>query len=269
MLVEVREDEATGAAAEIFGEIRRATGLPFVNLFYRHLAALGRLESVWPLLQPNLLSSVTDDLADSLIFSPPREVPRIPGEVLTGIGVDDRWTALAKSTFAAYEYANTRNILLIQALLFGCPGAAVEPGIGDRKPQDFRELLPMADLSRLPAPVRDMLEYMSRPLMAGSTRSLLVPSLLRHFGEQPAVLGLMWVAILPMFGPPFGEAVRDTAERARALAIKLPHPVHRSSDTTTRAALTHFSGAVSTMIVAGALLKATLFGRDEGRPRPA
>jgi hypothetical protein len=268
LLTEIGEDEAVGSIAAIFAEIREATGLPLVNLVYRHLAAVGRLEQVWPLLKPNLESAAIDDLADSLRFSPSFDAVTVPSEVLATVGVEDGWLAKAGRTFDAYEYANTRNILLITALLNGCTGTAERGGVGNRRPPNFEDLLPMADLRTVPRPVLEILEQMSRLVLKGSARNVLVPSLLRHFASQPYVLGLMWVAALPNLGPGLADAAVSTGARARELASRLPYPIQRSSDATTRSALERFAGTVATMIVAGALLKATLF-RQDGRGRLA
>ena len=50
-LPEVRETDAPPAVARIYREIREATGLPFVNLAWRHMAALpGVLPWVWDIV---------------------------------------------------------------------------------------------------------------------------------------------------------------------------------------------------------------------------
>lgn len=49
-LAEIAEEDAEGAVAELYEDIRRVLGLPLVNLVYRHLAAVGRLEEVWRVL---------------------------------------------------------------------------------------------------------------------------------------------------------------------------------------------------------------------------
>lgn len=260
-LAEISEDEAVGSIAAIFAEIRGATGLPLVNLVYRHLAAIGKLELVWPLLKPNMESAEIDDLADSLRFSPSLDALCVPSEVLAMVGLEDSWLSKASATFDAYEYANTRNILLIAALLNGCPGTANGTSAGSRRPQSFEDLLPMADLTTVPRPVLAVLEQMSRQLTSGNAGNVLVPSLLRHFASQPYVLGLMWVASLPNLGSGLAEAAVTIGARARALVSRLPYPICRSEDATTRLALERFSGAVTTMIVAGAQLKVTLFGQ--------
>jgi phospholipase/lecithinase/hemolysin len=124
----------------------------------------------------------------------------------------------------------------------------------------------MADLTTMPRPVLEMLEQMSRLLANRSEGTVVVPSLLRHFGSQPQVLALMWVAALPNLGPQLVEAAVNTGLRARKLASMLPFSIPRSADATIRSALERFSTTVATMVVAGALLKATLFpAASQGR----
>jgi hypothetical protein len=49
----VREDEASGAIARIFADIRETLNVEVVNLIWRHLATMpGALERVWDILKP-------------------------------------------------------------------------------------------------------------------------------------------------------------------------------------------------------------------------
>jgi hypothetical protein len=98
-------------------------------------------------------------------------------------------------------------------------------------------------------------------LTASTAENVLVPSLLRHFASKPAALALMWVAALPALGKGIEKQALATSERARSLAKRLPYPIDRASDATTRSAVVRFSDAVATMIVAGDLLNATLSGQ--------
>ena len=52
-LAEISEKNATGSVATIYAEIRHATGLPLVNLIFRHMATIpGCLEWAWEGLRP-------------------------------------------------------------------------------------------------------------------------------------------------------------------------------------------------------------------------
>ncbi len=49
----IREEDATGDVAAIFGDLRATLGIPLVNLIWRHLATIpGGLAWVWTLVKP-------------------------------------------------------------------------------------------------------------------------------------------------------------------------------------------------------------------------
>src|SRR5262249_31484148 len=82
-LPEVSEAEAQGRVAEIYEEIRRAVGLPVVNLVYRHLAVEPeRLQAVWAELRPNLTTLEAERLVDRAALP---EVTRISSRTLAAI----------------------------------------------------------------------------------------------------------------------------------------------------------------------------------------
>src|SRR5579863_3612736 len=59
LLAELGEDQATGRIAEIYDEIRRFSGVPYVSSLQRYLATLpGVLEWAWAALRPAMASGV-------------------------------------------------------------------------------------------------------------------------------------------------------------------------------------------------------------------
>lgn len=59
LLGELREDQATGAIAEIYEEIRRFSGVPYVSSLQRYLATMpGVLEWAWAAVRPAMVSGV-------------------------------------------------------------------------------------------------------------------------------------------------------------------------------------------------------------------
>src|SRR5580692_12169955 len=59
LLGELSEDAATGRIAEIYDEIRRFSGVPYVSSLQRYLATLpGVLEWAWATLRPAMASGV-------------------------------------------------------------------------------------------------------------------------------------------------------------------------------------------------------------------
>ena len=75
LLSELPEDQATGAIAEIYDEIRRFSGVPYVSSLQRYLATMpGVLEWAWAAVRPALVSGVIQEtgwrLANDVRLSP-------------------------------------------------------------------------------------------------------------------------------------------------------------------------------------------------------
>jgi hypothetical protein len=59
MLAELSEDDATGRIAEIYDDIRRFSGVPYVSSLQRYLATMpGVLEWAWDVLRPAMVSGI-------------------------------------------------------------------------------------------------------------------------------------------------------------------------------------------------------------------
>jgi hypothetical protein len=130
------------------------------------------------------------------------------------------------------------------------------PGTGaraaPREPAEPEEILPLADLRTLSAATRLLLDEMSEPLVGGEEPRI-VPSLLRHFAHEPALLALLWTAIRPATGG-IEERAAAVRQRARVQARELPYPAP-PADTATQAVCGRFARAMSAMLVTGELLR--------------
>ena len=63
LLAELPEDRATGAFAEIYDEIRRFSGVPYVSSLQRYLATMpGVLEWAWAAIRPAMISGVVPEI---------------------------------------------------------------------------------------------------------------------------------------------------------------------------------------------------------------
>lgn len=253
-LREIPERAARGRVAELYTDIRTVLGLPIVNLVYRHLAVdEDRLASVWAALRPNLASQAAAEAAEELFRSaaPPRVLP------IPAIALDE---ALAAATFDAYARGNSRNLLGMHALLDGCPGT------DDRRsaspPPAPRAILPMAELERLPASTRALLEE-TAALLVGTEKPVLVPSLLRHFANDARVL----VAVrdtLRVQADELGSRGRAVAAQARRLAAGLPAAVEPLADDELRQVASRFVAATSSLLVAGETIRSALTPKEQG-----
>ena len=189
--------------------------------------------------------------------------PPIPPAALAAVGVYGATLDDARSTVAAYMHANPRNLLAVTALLDETPGSdSLPPDAGEPPPPPAWEMLPMAALDTLEAPARELIDEMSAPLVSPG-EGVLVPSLLRHFADEPAVLALLWTSVAPSVesGAVAGSA-EVVAGRAAELAASFPYAVKPLADEQTRDTLARFRFTLSRMIVVGRLLEDAL-----GSPR--
>ena len=263
-LPEISERDATGRVAELYEEIRRTVGLPLVNLVYRVLAATDRLDDAWQQLGPNLRDAGISTAADDVVAQVTIDCPAIPPAALASVGLAGSSLASARSTVAAYMHGNSRNILAVTALLAGAPGGGSEPPpSGELPPPRAWDILPMAGLDTLDAQTRALIDEMSAPLVTPGEGAL-VPSLLRHFANEPALLAVLWTAVAPAVeSGRVAEVAEQVASRARELASLLPYAVEPLSDEQTRETLARFQFTLSRMIVVGRLLEDAL-GTPDG-----
>lgn len=255
-LPEIPETEARGRVAEVYEEIRRTLGLPVVNLVYRHLAVEPtQLDAAWGELRPNLTAAAARSAARRLVDAAAvRRVVAVPPSAAAAIGVDAPRAAFVRATLDAYARANSLNLLGMQALLHGCGGTA--DAADAEEPPVAAAILPLADMSALPASTLALLDEMSAALV-GDDEPRLVPSLLRHFAGDPALLALLWTALRPAAGALTARRAAVAAE-ARALAGRLPHPVSPVTDPVLRATAAQFAAAMSAMLVTGEAIRAAL-----------
>lgn len=257
-LPEIAERDATGRVGELYADIRAVVGAPFVALIYRVLAANGGLEAAWASLRPNLADpSVGPAAAELVRVGAGDDAAAIPPAALRAAGVPEADMGALRSTCAAYDHTNSRNLLAVTALLHAGtdtgPTATAGPG-SPAPPAPRFELVPMAPLAGLAPETRALLDELSRPLVLPGDAAL-VPSLFRHFADRPCLLALLATAIEPARASGAVEARGAAVQaRARELAAALPHAVAPVDDPAVRGVLERFGFTISRMIVVGGLL---------------
>lgn len=251
-LPEIAEDTAPPEVAEIYADIR-ACGFPTVNLVYRSLATKPDiLRRVWEELKPSFSHQAIDMLADELIPGDMEGVTEVPGDVWPAIGVQQDYASAVRATLAAYNYANSRNLLGFHALLNGAEGT------GESKASDATKfegrILPRHDPARLSPLVLGLVEGFSRELAPESDEGFVVPSLLRHFVDRPCLFALLRTAVTPELR---GLATKSAAvsESAERLALLLPCRVRRLDDPFGRRILKLFSKTANNMLVVGRMFE--------------
>jgi hypothetical protein len=265
-LPEVSERDATGRVAELYEEIRSTVGLPLVNLVYRVLAATDRLDAAWAQLGPNLRDPGIESAAAALVGEVRASSPAIPSAALATVGLHGDRLAGARSTVGAYMHANPRNLLAVTALLEEAAGTgSKEPDAGSMPPPADWVILPMASLDALDETASALIGEMSAPLVSPGEGAL-VPSLLRHFADEPVQLAMLWTSIAPSVeSGAVAEEAERVSKRAIELAASFPYAVAPLEDELTRETLVPFRFTLSRMIVVGALLEQALGVRRPGQ----
>lgn len=268
-LAEIPEPAATGSTAELYADIRRVVGVPFVVLIYRYLATVpGRMEEIWAELAPSLASEegraarARVEAASALVPGLPRPEPIDPGALgAAGIG-----SAAFAATLAGFRRANAANAIALWALLDGVDGERPAPsGPAPSAAEPVPPGAAMTDLAALPASTVALLEEMSVPL-AGDERPVVVPSLIRYLAHDEALLRAVWGSLRPVVEHPgFPGAVAAVRDLGRELSATLPHRVTPLADPEARATVERFLRAVPTMLVVGPLLGAITGSGDRVR----
>ncbi|HZR92199.1 MAG TPA: hypothetical protein VFA44_07310 [Gaiellaceae bacterium] len=257
LLAEVPESAAAGRVAELYADIRAVLGVPVVNLVYRHLAVEPvRLASVWEALRPNLTSYPAEEASRQLIErAAVLQLNRVPPAALAAVGISAECTRLVRATLAAYARANSRNLLGMHALLYGCSGTGARAATSEFSPGPA--VLPMVPLESADEGTSKLLHEMSAALV-GDEHPVLVPSLLRHLAASPPLLALVWTVLRPATGEPLAHTRDAVTETARSLVARLPHPVRALERAEDRDVARRFAAAMSTLLVTGEAIRLAL-----------
>ena len=262
-IAEIREPDAPACIAEIYGLVKSASGIPQVNLIWRHFATEPAvLAYAWNALAPVLRSDVLVREANKLLAS----VGSGDGRPITeSVPAADR--ATVANVLAFYNRGNSQNLLALTALaLFARSG----PDRDATPPTDLTLSVPQERIGDVPTlPRRDSLRDEIRAnvdRLAGQHRNSAIgvtPSLYLHLALWPDVLAEADRRLAPIVGTDAYQAEvatlmgrADTV--ARMLTAMMREPNGRPSADVLNpmmATLDRFvSGTIPEMIVVGALL---------------
>lgn len=202
-LAEVLEAEASGEVAATYAALRRALGIPLVNLIWRHFAALpGVLPWVWAAVAPVAESR---DLRDS--------VARMQARLGEGGLAVPPLSPEQRALVAVYNRGNGINLHLLTALRMALDGAPAGGGAPLAQAPALVPLPAVPPMPRLEALDPDTARQV-RALAAlhGEEGAAAIPSLYRHLA--------LWPALLPPLHAAVAAAVRAGAiERGRVALI--------------------------------------------------
>lgn len=256
-LPELREAEAPPEIAAIYAALRRASGIPLVNLIWRHLATMpGVLPWAWEAVRPPLedgrLAAARDRLAGTLVLPPGLEGVDAAAWQRAGLAEAERASVLAM--VAAYNRGNLTNLILLTALREAMEGQATArsapPLAAIAPPPMLPPLPPLPVLATLPATMRTLVEGLAASHGPPEARGGVVPSLYLHLAHWPALLQALPGWLAPLLGRPGTIAdLRDAAiaagaAEARALALGPVPPTPGGHGPAVAAALRRFTGQV-------------------------
>ena len=247
----VAESEATGAVAETFADIRQTTGVPVVNLIWRHLATIeGGLDWAWGAAKPIYAGGQAALAAKRLFDRVPLAMPEpLPPGALRAVGVPDGDLGTLRAVVDAYTLGNGLNLLALGALLAAPAGpvpAAIEPP-AQTAAVPLPGILSQGDV----APhVWDLVLALNR--FGAREDEPILASLYRHLAHWPGLLALTHAGFAPLAADGRLKAAQATT-RSMALAEsgRLAHLRARSGPApdAAHAAVEDFTAHVITRMV--------------------
>jgi hypothetical protein len=242
MLPELLEADATGRIAEIYAEIRRFSGVPYVSSLQRYLATLpGVLEWGWDALRPALASGVIPEtgwrLAATVRLDNPAPVSR---ETCRAAWLLDN-TGLAKIRNIAANFVRVSPVNLVTGACLAQLLTGTTPGGGAALPGSWA---PPETLPPMPGNVAiDALPPEQKAVLMRFATSVdgvpFIPALYRQIAHYPPVLAWLADELVPRLTAPEtltkGAAFRQAAREASVgiVARLLPLPTRMAPDADT------------------------------------
>jgi hypothetical protein len=231
MLAELSEADATGEIADIYEEVRRLWGVPYVSALYRHLATRpGILEWAWATIGPSFLDGRPQlaawSLADGVALDP---LPSIPLDALAVWGIDAAGARDARHVAEGFTRVSPVNLVF--------SGVMRRLLLGERptyKPVPRADWSPPAPLPSPPAmlPFSAIDTATGQVLMRFATMAggeAFVPGLYRQLAHWPGLLAHLAIVLEPRIGSQATLAAFDEV-RARIdgfvdkLFVRMPPP---------------------------------------------
>jgi hypothetical protein len=217
LLAELPEDRATGQIAEIYDEIRRFSGVPYVSSLQRYLATMpGVLEWAWQAIRPAMISGVIPEtgwrLAASVSLAP---LPPVSTKQRNAWKLDESAGAAIASIAENFVRVSPVNLMTgacLRLLLTAPPPDG--PGITETwQPPEMLPPMPgNADPQALPEEQRAVLMRFATEVDGAP----FIPALYRQLARYPAFLAWLADALVPRLTAPETNAAR-AGFRATAL----------------------------------------------------
>lgn len=255
-LAELREAEAPPEIAAIYAALREASGVPLVNLIWRHLATLpGVLPWAWAAtrgaLEGGAVAAARARLAGRIAL--PDGLGPVDDARWAEAGLDAAARAPVLAVVATYNRGNLTNLALLTALRQALASdaakpAAAAPAAPPAELQVLPAVPPLPALGALPDATRALVQALAAR-HAGAAAGGVIPSLYLHLAHWPALLAALpgWVGpVLDDLDAAREAAIAAASEEAAALRplLALGAGVPGGHHQAVLAALTRFTTAV-------------------------
>jgi hypothetical protein len=209
---QIPEHDAPPEIAAIYAEIRAVSGVPVVNLIWRHFAALpGVLPWAWnavaPLVASSAMEAARDRIAAAAVLPP---LPTRDRSAWQAIGIDHRGINRLMALDRVYIRGNLTNLVSLTALRLRLenpdrPTPPLPSGKASKAPLEPPDSLPrIEDLSpRHAEQVRALARH-----HAGAGDGV-IPSLYLALTRWPGLLDVLPSWLLALFDPATLHAARD------------------------------------------------------------
>lgn len=205
-IAEVRPTDASLAVRAIYDDIARATGIPQVNLIYRHLALEPAVldwcwRAVGPLYRDGRVAAAAARLTATL-----------PGPAAAPVwqGLEAEEVAGIRAVLAFYERGNGSNLIGLNVLLRMAAAEGAGSGSSPRSAvQAAEDRAPATPAAALPVPPLPSPETLSPDILALVTETAerqgtagfgVLPSLYLHLALWPQAIRRAHAAVLPVVG---------------------------------------------------------------------
>lgn len=221
MLPELLESQASGRTAEIYHEIRRFSGVPYVSSLQRYLATLpGVLEWGWDALRPAMASGAIQEtgwrLAANVRLPPARTPPRVAD------------TAAIRNIAANFVRVSPVNLVFGACLRLLLTGAAPS-GVGYANVWTPPEMLPPIPGNVDPAALPETQRVVLMRFATEVDGVPFIPALYRQIAHWPEVLAWLADELEPRFHAMETNAARTSfqasaREAAAGIVSRLAAP---------------------------------------------
>jgi len=216
MLAEIRPADAPPAIAAIYADIRAVSGVPMVNLIWRHFAALpGVLDWAWTAVRP-LAGSEQMQAARARVAAaiPLPAIPRLAPAARAQAGLDEAGLGALRAMTAAYLRGNLTNMVALTALRLRLdaperPPARLSPG---RTVPAGQPLPPLPHIDALPADLAATIRALAATHDGAGDG--VIPSLYLALAPWPGVVAALRGWLGPLYAPEAMRAARAGTVRA-------------------------------------------------------